>query len=89
MEAEHEKREVFFLLLFRFCFSVPRCLGSVPRAEIQTLPSAEKAVSLFSQHGCLHASESVYSKEVEATVSECAGREKKKKEPLEKQEEMG
>lgn len=82
MEAEHEKREVFFLLLFRFCFSVPRCFSSVLRAEIETLPSAENAVSLFSQRGCLHASESVYSKERSRPPCRNVQKEKKKKRNL-------
>lgn len=50
-----------FVSVLLFCVFLG--LSSGPRAEMQTLPSAENAVSLFSQRDCLHASESVDSKE--------------------------
>lgn len=60
MKKEGSVRSAFVSVLL-FCVFLG--LSSGPRAEMQTLPSAEKAVSLFSQRDCLHASESVDSKE--------------------------
>lgn len=60
MKKEGSVLSAFVSVLF-FCVFLG--LSSGPRAEMQTLPSAENAVSLFSQRDCLHASESVDSKD--------------------------
>lgn len=77
MEAKHEKREVFFLLLFRFCFSLfygasarchvlkyRRCL--LLKTPFLSFPSPGVSTCL-----------SVCAFEVETTVAECAGRNKR------------